>query len=457
MSSVYDNNHKKAMTFFQTGNDAALKANYDYAIQMYREACKLEPDSLIFRQALRGIERRKFNDNPSKVGMLAGAKTQPIRMRGRTAKGKGKGAEALDIFEDAFLINPWDTGTARDAAEAAMDMGLKALAMWYMESVQTVANDAEFYRHLGAVYEENQAWQKAIGAWERVKKLAPNDEGAGRKINALAASATIQRAGLGESLAKNDPAAVEKKAAEERLEELKAPQFTPEERWMKEIKENPTHIGPYLQFAEHLKAKNKLDDAEKVLARGLKAVPDDVALQFTYAEIQIARLNRAIKEFEKRSAEKPDDDSVKAKLDQYRSMLLEYEIKEFKRRSALSPGESKLHHELGLRLAQAGRHKEAIASFQQARSNAQLKVEACYAMGLSFEAEGSVKLAERTYLEAVKAADQKDTETMNKLNYRLGRVSEAQDNRQAAEEYYNEVAANDYSYLDVAERLRNLS
>src|SRR5262245_28214417 len=66
MSSASDHNDgskgSKARMFFQYGNDAALKANFGYAIQMYQEACKLEPGSLLFRQALRGIERRKFGN-----------------------------------------------------------------------------------------------------------------------------------------------------------------------------------------------------------------------------------------------------------------------------------------------------------------------------------------------------------------------------------------------------------
>ena len=55
---------QKAKTFFTYGNDAALKSNHDYAIQMYKEACKLAPDNLTYRQALRGIARRKFNNEP---------------------------------------------------------------------------------------------------------------------------------------------------------------------------------------------------------------------------------------------------------------------------------------------------------------------------------------------------------------------------------------------------------
>ena len=42
------------------------------------------------------------------------------------------------------------------------------------------------------------------------------------------------------------------------------------------------------------------------------------------------------------------------------------------------------------------------------------------------------------------------------LHYRLGRASESLGNNEDAEEHYNEVAAIDYSYLDVAQRLKRL-
>src|SRR6478736_3145575 len=107
---------QKARTFFQYGNEAALKSNLDYAVDMYKQACKLSPDSLIFRQALRGVQRRKFNNEPSKVGRLAGARNQPIRMRARSARSKENYAQCLEICEEAFTNNPWDIATAREAA-----------------------------------------------------------------------------------------------------------------------------------------------------------------------------------------------------------------------------------------------------------------------------------------------------------------------------------------------------
>jgi tetratricopeptide (TPR) repeat protein len=447
----------KAETFFQYGKDAAQKANFDYAIQMYQEACKLDPTHLIYRQALRMIERRKFGNDPTKIGRLSGLSTQPIRMRARAAKAKGQWAHAIEVCEEAFAHNPWDVAAARDAAEAAVQLGLKEVALWILESVHSVANDADFFRYLAHVQEINNCWNKAIASWERVKKIDPYDEECSRKINALSANSTIQRSGLNEALHKRATGTSGPELLAAELEELKQPQLSPEERWQKEMQENPEHVGPYLNYSEHLKNRGKLDEAEKLLARGLKAVPDDPSLQLAYSEVQISRLQRAINSWAQRFHERPNDAAAKAKLEQLHTMLNDYEVKEFRRRIGLHPGDLNFQYELGLRLAKAGQHKDAIAAFQQARSSPMLKVQALHQTGLSFEAEGALKLAERSYAEALKAADAEDLKLTNALHYRLGRVCEAMGNTQMAEEHYNEVAANDYGYLDVAQRLRGLS
>jgi tetratricopeptide (TPR) repeat protein len=450
---------QKARTFFQYGNEAALKSNLDYAIDMYKQACKIAADNLAYRQALRAVQRKRFNNEPSKVGMLVGARNQPIRMRAKSARSKGNYGYALEVCEEAFTHNPWDIATAREASEAAEAAGYLPLAEWYMESVQAQANDADFFRHAAHVFEINEHWQKAIACWEQVKKLNPNEENANRQINALSANATIKRAGLDEALGKKAQASVGDSADEmgAKLERLKQDQLTPEEKWQKEIQENPNQVWPYLNLADHYKNRSQLEAAEKILAQGIKANPKDAMLLQVYAEVQISRMKRAIETYSQRLKERPDDASTKAKFDQVTKLLSDYELKEYRRRLALSPEDTNLHFQLGLALARAGQHDEAIAEFQQARSSPTHKVQALLNMGLSFEANGALKLAERSYRDALKAVEPEDLSNQNALNYRLGRVAEAQGNLQAAEEHYNEVAANDYTYLDVAQRLRNLN
>jgi tetratricopeptide (TPR) repeat protein len=460
MSSEHDLDQKKirAQSLFAYGNDAAMKGNLDYAIDMYRNACKLVPDELIFRQALRGVERRKFSNEPKNVGRMVGAKIQPIRLRIKTARAKSHWAQMLEVCEEVFVQSPWDVSTTRDAAEAAEELGFLRTAQWLYESVQAqVEKDAGFFRAAAAIHQKNEDWQKAIFCWEKVKQIDPNDETANRHVNSLSASATIKRSGLGEALRKQEDQGSSIGPDQAELDELKKPKSTPEDRYLAEIREDPTRVGPYLHLAEHYKSKDLMDEAEKILSQGLKAAPTDEFLRGAHAEVQLTRLRRAVEGWARRLRKTPDDAEAKAKHQQLSQMLNEYERKDLKRRIAARPDDMSLQLQMGQILARAGRHDDAIAAFQQARNTPNLKVQALHAMGQSFEANGALKLAERTYQEAIKAAEPADRTTLNALHYRLGRVAESNGQLEMAEDHYNEVAASDYTYLDVAVRLKNLN
>jgi len=450
---------QKAKTFFQYGNDAAMKSNFDYAIAMYLQACKLVPDNMLFRQSLRSIERKKFNNDPKQVGMMASARNQPTILRARSARSKQNWAHALEVCEEAFVNNPWDVGAARVAAEAAEGMGLLSLAQWLVESVQHNSKDVDFFKFSAHIHEENQSWNKAIACWEQVKKLSPNDQDANRQINALSAAGTIKRAGLDDALDRRAEAARIGEPAESldaKLERLKQEQLTPEQKMVKEILANPTAVHAYVDLADIYRGHGDLEKAEKVLAKGLKANPGDQGLMSVYEDTQISRLKRAVEAQSQRALQHPEDTAAKAKLDQLTEMLSKYEIEAFRRRVTLHPEDAALHFQFGVILAKKGDHDAAISEFQRARTSPAHKVQALYQAGLSFEANNALKLADRSYREALKALEAEDQENFLALHYRLGRVAEGLGNDEVAGEHYNEVAAIDYGYLDVAERLRRL-
>jgi len=384
---------------------------------------------------------------------------QGLRMKIGSAKKNGKWNEVLELCEEAFTLNPWDTWTAMDAAEAAENLGYKKLAQYYIESVFAQGEkDHKFLRLAAHIEEFAEDWQKAIRCWEKLKVLLPNDEDARRKVNDITARAAIQRSGLDQSLNKHATGVSgPEKDLPPDAEELRASAISPEQRYLKEIEENPERIGSYLSLAEDYKLAGKLKEAEQILARGLKAVPDDSYMKGAYAEIQIARLKQGIEVYTRKVAKDPHDLELKETLAQLKTHLYNYEIKELRRRIGLQGDDAKLRFELGKLLAKGGRHDEAIAEFQQARNSPELKVHAMLQAGLSFEANGSLRLAERNFQDALRLAAADDIPTINELNYHLGRLAEAQGNLAIAEEHFNEVAANDYSYMDVADRLRNLS
>jgi tetratricopeptide (TPR) repeat protein len=451
----------RAEMLFERGKEAAFSNNVDYAVQMVREALKLDPFNLLYRQTLRGIARRKFDNDPKRVGKLAGARVQPIRLRARAERSRGHWDRVLEISEEALLVNPWDVGASRDAAEAADHLGHPEVGVWLVESVFAQGEtDVDFLRFAAQILERGKQFQKAIACWEKVRKLNPADEQAKRQINALSASATIARAGLEDAVQRPEPrrtAPVVEAAAE--LDDLKVVVEPPEERLQREIREDPKLVGPYLELSELYVQQKRFDEAEKILAAGRKALPDDEVIRSTYADLQMNRLRRAIAHWTKKAALGPDDLEVGEKLASLREKLDAYELHECRHRVKAEPANAQYRLELGRCLSRLGKHDDAIAEFQQARGlgNEEVKRVSFELAGQSFEAKGLPKLAERSYQDALKLTDEDDQAAILSLRYRLGRVAETLGNLADAEEHYNEVAATDYTYQDVAERLRALN
>ena len=452
-------NPDKAKSYFGYGNDAAQKGNFDYAAQMYKEACKLAPENLVYRQSLRGVQRKKFNNDPTKVGRMVGLSLQPLRVKIGVAKSRSKWSDMLDYCEDVFASSPWDLTASMDASEAAENLGLKKVAQYMVESVFAQGEkDAKFLRVAARIEEYAEDFGKAIRCWEKLKALVPHDEEARKKMNDLTARSAIQKSGLAESLNKRAAGGSgPEKDVPETEEEIRARKVAPEQRYLQEIEETPERIGPYLALAEIYKHSGRLDEAEKILAKGIKAVPDDIYLKDAYGEVQIARLHVAIDAYTRKVAREPHDPEPKTKLDQLKAALYTYEVKELRRKVGNQPENLDLRMTFGKKLAAGGKHDEAIAEFQQVRNSPTLKVQALLQTGLSFLANGVTKLAERSLQDAIRAADTADTATLNELNYHLGRIAEESGNKVIAEEHYNEVAANDYSFRDVAQRLRALA
>ena len=463
MSSPSEQSDDKAKAFFGYGNAAAQKGDDVYAAQMYREACKLKPDNLAYRQSLRGVQRRKFANDPSKVGRMVGLKIQPLRVKVGMAKSRQKWGEALDLCEEIFAVNPWDLVASIDGAQASENLGLKKVAQYLIEAVIPQGEKDERFLRSAAHFEEfAEDFQKAIWCWEKLKALLPADEEARKKVNELTAMATIKKSGLQESIDKHTAGGKTGSSGPERdlppeAEDMRGDRKTNEQRLLKEIEETPERIGPYLTLADHYKHEGKLLEAEQVLAKGVKANPADDYLLSSYAEVQMSRLKMAIDAYTKKVAREPLDPEPKEKLAQLKVHLYKYELKEIRRKVSVKSEDLKLRMLLGRKLAEGGKHDEAIAEFQQVRNSPELKVQALLRAALSFKANGVMKLAERNFEDALRQVDMKDVATLMELHYNLGLLAEEQGNKSIAEEHFNEVAANDYSYRDVAQRLRKLA
>lgn len=471
---------QRATQFFLRGTEAVKKGNHPYALEMFRDACKLAPDNIQYRQSLRGTQRLVFGNNPSKVGMIAAARATPARSRAKSLRQKGRFAEALEAIEDAFAHHPWDLASAIELAEIYEAMNLPLQARWAMQSVfEQGKEDVHFLKHLAHVLRINKQYEAAAQCLEKVRQLKPSEDVAqlikdiyaeqamNQTEETSASSGTVARISLtrlahsqsspdpeeGPDELSSNPSDAQSDAEAARATATRSP----EQRLLDEIKANPDAPGPYLRAADHFRNLGRLEEAEKILARALKRLPDDELIARDLAEVQLERITKLIGEWEKRLQAQPDDPTAQANLKKLHALRDEREIAERKRLHDRNPNDAEAAWKLGEILARVGRHDEAIRCFQIARHDPAWKVKALEYAGRSFEAKNMAKLAERNYQDALKELDPADEETFKALHYRLGRLAEEHGNPVAAEEHYNEVANLDYNYLDVAQRIQALN
>ena len=198
----------------------------------------------------------------------------------------------LEVCEEVFVHNPWDVAALRDAAEAAEHLGITWLAQWLLESVQAQATEADFFRHLRRSRGGERRLAEGdpgLGAGQEARSDRrggqPQDQLAVGQRHDPALRVSPTRSTSATSRRRRPPPRPPRPSSRRwRWQKL-----SPEERLQKEIQDHPDHVGPYLELAEIYKGRSQLEEAEKVLARGLKLHPKDEALlRLNYAEIQIA-------------------------------------------------------------------------------------------------------------------------------------------------------------------------
>ena len=146
-----DEKRKLSAECWRRGNEAMQSENWDYSIQMFSQCVTFEQDNLLFRQALRGVEMKKYGNN------RAGAKMAGVKLmgpRGRVKKSKlSRNWDAVDkAAEEGLAINPWDAQLNADVGEACRKMEFPAVAAFaYEKAVECDPNSKVFCRAPGRV------------------------------------------------------------------------------------------------------------------------------------------------------------------------------------------------------------------------------------------------------------------------------------------------------------------
>lgn len=456
-----EQSRRAAQQCFARGTEVFKRGDYKYAIQLFKEACKFAPEQLVYRQHLRVAAKLKFGNN-KKGSAVARLTTVGSRASLKAAKAKKDYYRALECCEDILSENPWDSHVLLELAEVFEHLGLLDHAVWSAEgAMERDPADANVNRSLAHFYEKHGDFTKAIDCWERVKKARPADQEADRKMKDLAASHTIDR-GRYEEAKSFTQAIADKAKTQELLDETKggggdARFATQIADLLQRVQKAPAELPPYLQLSQIYRRTGKLEQARELMDKAREATGGHPDALTELADIEADRIRHDLTVAKKQAAEKPDDAAAQKRVQDLTRTLNDFELREYQRRCEHMPSDTNLRVELGIRLAKAGLYDQAITELQKALGNPHRKTDVLMWIGRSFHAKKNPRMAKRHYEQALESLGAADQERFKELHYLLGRVCQDMGDAGAATQHYEEVAAIDYAYRDVAQRLDALA
>lgn len=473
-----DERKQKIATVLFSRGSTALKGNQlDYAIDCYLKCVKLVPANLEYRKHLRATEIKKYNNN-GKGASGAGLRSSGARMSLRIAKARKKWVEVIESAEDILVQNPWDVDALLEICVACKEIGeADELGFWVAQSACAANKErADAFRTMAYFAETLGRFNEAIVALEQVKKLDPADAEVPMKIRQLAASSTIKRGGYEDEESAGDESAEGEAGAEPKpkpdrpnpvMRPSAPPPETAEDKTKREIKEfedkiaaEPKNVIHYVALGNYFQQNNDLDNASKTFDRGHKAT-DDPELRERFLSVRVEQFKAKIAEGQAHLAKIKDDKerrkTVEKQIEQVERLLTKTEVELCKIRIQQKPDDYAAWVSMGKLQYDLGEYDEAIKSLQRGRSDQKNKWSAQYYLGLCFWQKKNYPLAEKNLSDALPLVPPRDEEAKKKLFYYRGRVAEDAGDKTLAIECYNEVAAIDYGFLDVADRLDKLN
>ncbi len=438
----------KGRAFFDRADEVAETGNWDFAIEMYIEGIRREPENLERgHEPLRQVALRRKAQGGKGPGIGAQIKNRP-------------GKDPTENLAKASLLLAKEPGSVNymvQVLKAAKALELNNVLKWICDIIleaqrQAKKPDKRTLVLLTDAYEQLQDYAPAVAACELAKQVSPNDPKLGERLHSLSAQFTIKQGKYDEEgdftrsvkdldkqkdLIQKDAMVQDKQYLQKEVERAK-----------QEYLESPTVAGKINGYVDALlkfEDESYENEAIDVLS---KAYKDTGAYQFKMrmGDIKIRQMTRRYRSLVQAGE--------KEKAVEQARKQLKFELQEYAERAENYPTDLAVKFELGKRQFLAGQYDDAIASLQQAQRDPRKHISALNYLGQAFSKKGLLPEAEETYRRALET--EMSEQRTKDVRYNLGEILEQQGKLAEAQEEFSDVAQLDYTFRDVRQRLENI-
>lgn len=449
---------------FARGREAADRGNYDYAIAVFRDILRQNPDHSRSRIALRGCEMARVQESGRGIGgalsRFLGAIPAFILVHL-----PGGAKKRMDRCEDLLEKFPESVYVLTKLASACKAGGYMEAAVNTLEFArQRKPEDMGVVRLLGEVYAQKEDYQRAARCYEELVRRKPGDKKLEDRLRNLSAAAHLQTTKMEESKSYRDQIRDEDKA--KALEDEEQIIRTTDEadaaiaRLQAQLREDPENVATLVKLGDTYLAKRDYKLAMSALNQAYK-LDQRYDIRSRIGNLKIRMLLEAEKAATDAAQKSPEDAELKQKAEEARRERINFAIKEYEDRFKDHPTELPLAHRLGMIYFEEGSPESigrAIECFQKSVEDPRLKAEARFMLGRCFGKDPKTRdMAIQQYEDALKQVTSPSSEIAKTIQYNLGELYEEAGDNSKALEWYKKVFAVDAAFKDVRQKVSSIS
>ncbi len=462
---------RKAKRFFEHAETIADARNYDYAVELYVNGLKHDPDNMAMHEALHEVAKRRKVGGGKPAGLI-----ESMKSGGSTSMDKMLHAERL------WSMDPMNPRLMRDVMKHAVaadgehpDLHLGEVAYWVGVLVLNAAvagkPDKGVLLSLIDLFAAVGRFDKAVEACRHAIGLDPTNSELQNRCKELDAEHAMAKGNYGKGAKvaeggyRNQIKDGDAQGALQRARGSHAQQSdvdTMIEQRRREFDEDPQDVDRRMKLVDAL-LKKPSPETEREAVELLNAAWDTTG-QYRYkvraGDILMRQLTRHVRELRQRAHEAPDDADLRVKHEAAARKRLAFELQEYQERSKNYPTDLSLRFELGKRLYAAQNFDDAIAAFQQAKQDPKNKDPAMMYLGSCYIQQGWLDEAVATLQQALDGHDVKDDQVGMELRYllmdaqqRLATKNRDVSTAQAAQANASKILQADINYKDIRARL----
>jgi len=445
--------------YYDKACEAANKGNYDYAIELFREVLRREPEYPGARVLLRGTERRRQNERGQGTAAAIVGLVKGLVPHAKAHASRKDPLKQIEHCEDFLLENPRRVNVLLLLGRACQAAKLIESAVnTYKDVLSLAPENKRALRALAALQEEAGNLEDAFRAYTMLSRLEPRNHELAHKLRNVEAARHMKSSGMEGAKDFRDWLRDKKEAerSERRIsgtEALQKGQLAEAINAVAEDNMNPTKITHLARVCQY---EGDLESALRVLNEARERLPDNYQIREYWGDVRLDAFEKQRREIVRTLKKDPGDEALRHKAEQLQTERLELAVREYTWRVQQHPTDHSLRLKLAKVLYELKRYDEAIAGFQIASRDSKLEAEAAKMLGLSFGAKGQYDLAIEQLRRAIEKNPQMD-ESGIELQYLLAEALENHGDKEEALKIYKRIYSHDITFRDVVAKVAALS